>query len=284
LILKFWGTRGSIPSPGPDTIKYGGNTTCIELRLDDGTLIIFDAGTGIRNLGTELIRSRKNKIINLFISHSHWDHIQGFPFFKPAYQDDTIINIFGCPPTYDKLREILTNQMESQYFPVNFTELKAKIIFKEINNGHYKIGNGILSFIQNNHPGTAYGVKVTESGCKMVFITDNELIPSEKEPDQWKKFVDFCQDADLLIHDAQYLNSELINNSGFGHSSFEETLNLGLQAHVKHLIFFHHNPSRTDSELDYILNNVQERLMDLESNIEISAATEGLAISLCQNS
>ena len=122
--LRFWGTRGSIPSPGPDTIKYGGNTTCIELRLDDGTLIIFDAGTGIRNLGLSIQESSYEDEINLFLSHSHWDHIQGFPFFTPANQEKIKINIFGCPPTYNKLREILTNQMESRYFPVNFTELK----------------------------------------------------------------------------------------------------------------------------------------------------------------
>lgn len=280
--LKLWGTRGSIPSPGRDTIKYGGNTTCIELTLEDGTLIIFDAGTGIRNLGAELVRTRKNKIINLFISHSHWDHIQGFPFFTPAYLEDTTINIFGCPPTYDKLHEILTNQMESRYFPVNFNELKAKIVFKEINNGYHKIGNGTFSFVQNNHPGTAYGVKVIEAGCKMVFITDNELVPVEKNPAQWEKFVEFCKDADLLIHDAQYLNSELINSSGFGHSSFEITLDLGLQANVKHLMFFHHSPNRTDSELDYILNNVREKVMDLEKDMQISAAVEGSTISLCE--
>ena len=279
--LTFWGTRGSIPSPGPNTIKYGGNTTCIEVRLEDGTLIIFDAGTGIRNLGSELVKSRKNKVINLFISHSHWDHIQGFPFFTPAYLEDTTINIFGCPPTYDKLQEILTNQMESKYFPVNFGELKAKIIFKEITNGYHKIGDATFSFIENNHPGTAYGFKVTESGCNMVFITDNELIPIDNKTTRWEDFLDFCKDADLLIHDAQYLNSELLNSSGFGHSSFEQTLDLGLQANVKQLIFFHHNPNRTDSELDYILNNVQDKLMDLDRDIIISAAQEGLTIDLC---
>lgn len=279
--LTFWGTRGSIPSPGPNTIKYGGNTTCIEVRLEDGTLIIFDAGTGIRNLGSELVKSRKNKVINLFISHSHWDHIQGFPFFTPAYLEDTTINIFGCPPTYDKLQEILTNQMESKYFPVNFDELKAKIIFKEITNGYHKIGDATFSFIENNHPGTAYGFKVTESGCNMVFITDNELIPIDNKTTRWEDFLDFCKDADLLIHDAQYLNSELLNSSGFGHSSFEQTLDLGLQANVKQLIFFHHNPNRTDSELDYILNNVQDKLMDLDRDIIISAAQEGLTIDLC---
>jgi len=281
LKLTFWGTRGSIPSPGPNTIKYGGNTTCIEVRLEDGTLIIFDAGTGIRNLGSELVKSRKNKVINLFISHSHWDHIQGFPFFTPAYLEDTTINIFGCPPTYDKLQEILTNQMESKYFPVNFDELKAKIIFKEITNGYHKIGDATFSFIENNHPGTAYGFKVTESGCNMVFITDNELIPIDNKTTRWEDFLDFCKDADLLIHDAQYLNSELLNSSGFGHSSFEQTLDLGLQANVKQLIFFHHNPNRTDSELDYILNNVQDKLMDLDRDIIISAAQEGLTIDLC---
>ena len=148
--LRFWGTRGSIPSPGPDTVKYGGNTTCVELRLDDGTLIVFDAGTGIRDLGLEIINHKHKNKINLFLSHSHWDHIQGFPFFRPAYETDNKINIFGCPPTYNKLREILTDQMESRYLHLFRTSLL--IFIKKRRRGNNQVINknrspGILNSI-----------------------------------------------------------------------------------------------------------------------------------------
>jgi phosphoribosyl 1,2-cyclic phosphodiesterase len=274
LKLRFWGTRGSIPSPGPDTVKYGGNTTCVELRLDDGTTIIFDAGTGIRELGVEIVKRNENHQINLFLSHSHWDHIQGFPFFQPAYRGDTKIDIFGCPPTYNKLREILTNQMESKYFPINFNELKAQINFKAINNGKYPIGNATFSFIENNHPGTAYGFKVTENNHNLVFITDNELEPPNNKTTKWEDFISFCKEADVLIHDAQFLDQELLNTSGFGHSSYEQALKLGLDAKVKQLIFFHHNPGRKDDEIDRIVTENQNQLRTMNSNLILFAAKE----------
>lgn len=280
MILRFWGTRGSIPSPGPDTVKYGGNTTCVELRLNDGTVIVFDAGTGIRNLGLEIVKKRQNHQINLFLSHSHWDHIQGFPFFTPAYQSNTKINIFGCPPTYDKLREILTNQMESRYFPINFDELKAQISFKAIKRGQYPIGNATFSFIENNHPGSAYGFKVTENNRHIVFITDNELLPPNSKVTRWEDFISFCKEAEVLIHDAQYLDKELQNNSGFGHSSYEQALKLGLSANVKHLVFFHHNPSRKDDEIDKIVSEIQNDLKSTNSNLIVSAAKEGQIINV----
>ncbi|MFX0136704.1 MAG: MBL fold metallo-hydrolase [Candidatus Hodarchaeota archaeon] len=280
MILRFWGTRGSIPSPGPDTVKYGGNTTCVELRLNDGTVIVFDAGTGIRNLGLEIVKKRQDHQINLFLSHSHWDHIQGFPFFTPAYQSNTKINIFGCPPTYDKLREILTNQMESRYFPINFDELKAQISFKAIKRGQYPIGNATFSFIENNHPGSAYGFKVIENNRHIVFITDNELLPPNSKVTRWENFISFCKEAEVLIHDAQYLDKELQNNSGFGHSSYEQALKLGLSANVKHLVFFHHNPSRKDDEIDKIVSEIQNDLKTTNSNLIVSAAKEGQIINV----
>lgn len=278
--LRFWGTRGSIPSPGPDTVVYGGNTACIELRLDDDTLVVFDAGTGIRELGLNIERRNNKEKVNLFLSHSHWDHIQGFPFFNPAYNNDTIINIYGCPPTFQKLREILTNQMESKYFPINFNDLKAKIFFREINNGKYTIGNARFSFIQNNHPGIAYGFKVSDNNRSIVVITDNELEPPNGKVTTWQEFVDFCRNADVLIHDAQYLEKEMINNSGFGHSSYEQALRLGLDANVKHLIFFHHNPERGDKEISRIIEQFQSQLAAENRSMAVSAAKEGLELVL----
>ena len=275
--LRFWGTRGSIPSPGPDTVKYGGNTSCLELILDDGTLVVFDAGTGIRGLGDRLIKNKQNGVIHLFLTHSHWDHIQGFPFFAPAYSGDTELKIFGCPPIYSKLREILTNQMESKYFPVSFEQLNAKISFQEICNGEHYIGKAQFSFIRNNHPGVAYGFRIVEDGKSIVFITDNELKPPHNAHTSWQEFVDFCKNVDLLVHDAHYLQEEMNETAGYGHSSHDQVFNLGIEAHAKHLVFFHHRPERSDAELDPIIKNYRYKLKKINIDMKLDAAIEGLS-------
>jgi len=274
--LRFWGTRGSIPSPGPETVRYGGNTTCVELILDDGTLIIFDAGTGIRGLGDSLIKQKRNGVIHLFLTHSHWDHIQGFPFFAPAYSRETELKIFGCPPTYNKLREILTNQMESKFFPVNFEQLNAKISFQEICNGEHPIGDARFSFIRNNHPGVAYGFRIEENGKSIVFITDNELKPPRNANTPWREFVAFSRHTDLLVHDAHYLQAEMSETAGYGHSSYEQAFSLGIEAEPKRLIFFHHRPERSDNEIDLIIDRFKQQLAAMHIDMKLDAATEGL--------
>ncbi len=276
MILRFWGTRGSIPSPGLSTVKYGGNTTCLELTLGDGTLVIFDAGTGIRKLGNSIVQNHRNGAIHLFLTHSHWDHIQGFPFFLPAYSEKVTIKIFGCPPAFNKLREILTSQMESSYFPVNFHDLKANIAFEEIQHLEEWVKNAHFSFIRNNHPGASYGFRVEEANKRLVFITDNELLPGgHLAQTSWHDFIDFCRDADLLIHDAQYLQEEMFETTGFGHSSYEQVFQLGLEANAKHLIFFHHEPDRTDEELEQIIDQYRQKRDRLQSTMKLDVAAEG---------
>ena len=276
--LKFWGTRGSIPSPGMNTVKYGGNTTCVELTLEDNTIIIFDAGTGIRKLGNNIVQNNSNGTIHLFLTHSHWDHIQGFPFFVPAYSENVQIKILGCTPAFDKLKEILTNQMESSYFPVNFNELKAKITFQEIAEKEYWIKNARFTFIRNNHPGVAYGFKVNQNGKTVIFITDNELLSPRKFLNtSLDQFVDFCRDSDLLIHDAHYLLEEMVETAGYGHSSYEDAFELALKANVKHLIFFHHDPDRKDEEIEAVVNRYRKKRDNLKVSMKLDAAREGLS-------
>ncbi|MDZ7339712.1 MAG: MBL fold metallo-hydrolase [candidate division KSB1 bacterium] len=276
MILRFWGTRGSIPSPGLSTVKFGGNTTCLELTLSDGTLVIFDAGTGIRKLGNSIVQNHRNGAIHLFLTHSHWDHIQGFPFFLPAYSEKVAIKIFGCPPAFNKLKEILTSQMESSYFPVNFHDLKANISFEEIQHLEEWVKNAHLSFIRNNHPGASYGFRIEEANKRLVFITDNELMPGNNSAQtSWHDFIDFCRDADVLIHDAQYLQEEMLETTGFGHSSYEQVFQLGLEANAKHLIFFHHEPDRSDEEIDQIIEQYRQKRDRLQSPMKLDAAAEG---------
>lgn len=276
--LRFWGTRGSIPSPGMNTVKYGGNTTCVELKLDDNTLIVFDAGTGIRKLGDKIIQNNSNGTINLFLTHSHWDHIQGFPFFLPAYSENVQIKIFGCKPAFNKVKEILTNQMESSYFPINFNELKAKIMFQEIEEQEHRIKNARFCYIRNNHPGVAYGFKVNQNGKTLIFITDNELLPAKNsENTSVDEFIEFCRGGDVLIHDAHFLQEEMVETTGYGHSSYEDAFELAVKAKVKHLIFFHHDPDRTDQEIESIVKLYRHKRDNLKISLKLDAAREGLS-------
>ncbi len=273
--VRFWGTRGSIPSPGDETIKYGGNTTCLEVELDDGTLIIFDAGTGIKRLGQRIIEKKETKEIHLFFTHSHWDHIQGFPLFLPAYSEMMKINIYCSQSVFQNVKDILSYQMDARFFPVKFSELKADINFNKIRDKEFRLNSATLSCIENNHPGNATGFRVTEKNKSLVFITDNELLPKHNEKTQWQEFVSFCQNADILIHDAHYLNHEMTETAGWGHSSYEQAFELGIQANVKHLIFFHHDPDRSDELIERIVKKFKERLTQMDNSMKLDAAIEG---------
>lgn len=276
LKIRFWGTRGSIPTPGPETTKYGGNTTCLEVRLDDGTLIIFDAGTGIRKLGSALMKEKYHQNINIVLSHSHWDHIQGFPFFEPANDPKTKINIFGCPPVFDKLQKILTDQMESKYFPVNFKDLKAQISFKEINQDLQYIGNAKLHSLRLNHPGSAYGFKLKENSSTLAFLTDNELLPPKLFTTNWNSFVEFCKDIDVLVHDAMLTDEELKYKAGWGHSTSSQVIKLAIEANIKkHLILSHHAPEHSDNMLDLRALECREKLNSHANGLKCSIACEG---------
>jgi len=276
LKIRFWGTRGSIPTPGPETARYGGNTTCVEVRLNDGTVIIFDAGTGIRKLGQALIQEKYQKEINLVVTHSHWDHIQGFPFFQPAHDPKIHINIFGCPPTFDKLKTILTDQMESKYFPVSFGDLKAKITFTEINQKMQHIAHARLNFLQLNHPGSTYGFRIDEKLSSFAFLTDNELKPPKTSATNWETFVEFCKGVDVLVHDAMCTDAELRERGGWGHSSNTQVLQLAIEARVKQqLVLSHHDPDHTDQMLDVLAQECHQRLNGRANGLKCVIAREG---------
>ena len=275
LTITFWGTRGSIPSPGEETVRYGGNTTCLELQLSDGTTIIIDAGTGIKKLGQKLLEKSREQEIYLFFTHSHWDHIQGFPLFAPAYIKSFKINIYSCIPVFDNVKEILTNQMDPRYFPVRFNNLKAEINFHPIEQDSFRLGSAVIECIANNHPGGADGFKFSEHGKSLVFITDNELHVPNNSNSSWEEFVNFCRGAEMLIHDAHYLDEELKDTTGWGHSSYEQTFKLAMEAKVKHLIFFHHDPDRTDDEIDQIVDKYRKKAKKMKLDLKLDAAIEG---------
>lgn len=281
MMIKFFGTRGSIPSPGPGTVRYGGNTTCVQLVSKGGDLIIIDSGTGIRKLGIELSKMNNMPHIHLFLTHSHWDHIQGFPFFLPAYLPKTSITIYGCPPAYTKLQEILSNQMESQYFPVKFKNLKANINFENFcRNKRLQIKSLLIETIENYHPGTAYALKFVENKKVFVFMTDNELSLNENSPTSWEEFKEFCKDADCFIHDAQWDEDELPKKKGWGHSSYKEALKLALDSNAKQFYLFHHDPDRLDFQIDKFVQGCREIIKKKGRNTYCDAAREGAKLIL----
>jgi phosphoribosyl 1,2-cyclic phosphodiesterase len=235
--------------PDSRMIKYGGNTSCIEVDFG-GRVLIIDAGTGIRKLGEELIKRNVTEM-DLFITHTHWDHIQGFPFFKPIYNERSKINIIGCAGSYNQIKSILLKQMSYEFFPVRFSDLKSKITFDDSCNNMKLKGKYKGKVIVTNHPIYTLGIRLEDKGKVFVFLTDNEL-DSEKPVTKWQEFVEFAKGADYLVHDAQFTEAEYEKTRGWGHSTFEQVMRLAKDANVKNLGFYHHDPDRKDEELERI--------------------------------
>ncbi len=275
--LKFWGCRGSIPVPDARMIEYGGNTTCLEVIIN-GRAVIIDSGTGIRKLGEEII-NRGSKDIDLFITHSHWDHIQGFPFFKPIYSEDYNINIFGCKNSYKELKDILSNQMSFEYFPVKFADLNANINFDDNNKKYYTKYGYNIETIETNHPVTTIAFKFTNKNRSFVFMTDNEL-ESKTPKTSLDDFVKFCRGADYLIHDAQFTEEEYSTSRGWGHSTFEQAMDLARRAEVGNLVFFHHDPNREDINLTELTAKYRIMSEDRGDSFNIITAKEQRIIDI----
>ena len=278
--MKIWGCRGSLPTPGASTLKYGGNTTCIELRLDNDTIIVIDAGTGIRNLGNKLLEEKNLKEIYLLLTHSHWDHLMGFPFFRPAYFERYKIHVRGGPIAKETLRDYLEHQMEPPYFPARMKAMKAVFDFTHGVPLTKKISAAEVTPIPLSHPNGGFGYKIIDKDKVFVFLTDNELEYKHAHGKTYTEYVSFCRDADLLIHDAQYTNEQYAIAKTWGHSTYDAAINLALDARVKRLILFHHDPDRTDKLLDRIVERCQQTVLKRKGKLHCTAASEGREIIL----
>ncbi len=278
--VRFWGTRGSVPTPGINTTKYGGNTPCVEVRLPDNNLLVFDAGTGIRNLGNMLSRDGKKVKASIFISHPHWDHIQGLPFFLPAYGPRNELVIYGAEQPDMRLDELISAQMESLFFPITLKELAADITFKRLSEGSCPLPSldAVVDTIFANHPGFTLSYRLSCGSTKLAYMTDNEL--DSVAGSQWLKFVEFVKGAKLLIHDAQYSKEEYATHKGWGHSSWPKVLDLALAGKVEQLALFHHDPDHTDADIDLILEACQTIVREQGAELECFAAQEGMEIIL----
>jgi phosphoribosyl 1,2-cyclic phosphodiesterase len=278
--IKIWGCRGSIPSPGCDTKEYGGNTTCVEVRLQDGSLIVIDAGTGIRCLGNALLQAGEPKTIHLLLTHAHWDHLQGFPFFVPAYMEGYSIIVRGGPLARQSLQAFLAHQMDPPYFPVPFRDLKAEFDFRQENDCNLSIGNVEIIPIVLKHPNGGYGYKFKENGKTFVFLTDNEIGFDHPGGLSDSAYAEVCRNADLLVHDGQYTQEEYQISRGWGHSTFEAVTDLAIAADVRRLGIFHHDPRHMDRNLDRHIRECCRRIAAEKSGVQCFGTKEGMEISL----
>lgn len=278
--ITVWGARGSIPSPGPETLRYGGNTTCIEIRPKSGGVVIIDAGSGLRLLGKKLLTEDDPGNLLFLFTHAHWDHLQGFPFFTPAYFSKFNITICGGPQIGRSLHFALNNQMTPPCFPVEFSAMKAHFAFTEGERSHFQVGSLEIFSIPLSHPNGGCGYKLIEDGRSFVFLTDNE--PSFPHPDgvARDRYIDFCRQADLLLHDAQYTDEEYRITRGWGHSTYREATALALEAQVKRFGIFHHDPERTDADLDARVAECQGMIRDAGAEIDCFAVQEEMSFEL----
>jgi phosphoribosyl 1,2-cyclic phosphodiesterase len=284
--VTFWGTRGSIPTPGPHTARYGGNTPCVAVESAGGQLVILDAGTGIRALGLELVERQNGAVrAEILLSHAHWDHIQGLPHFKPFFAPGNAVRIWGSRQGTTSLEAILRQQMDPAVFPVPLDALSAKLTVQHVEPGDFTVGAFRVGAMRLRHPGTTLGFRLTPAagGPSMAYVTDNELGPggSYETPASWHRdFVRFVADTDLLIHDAMYTPRELDAHRGWGHSTFEEAVALAAEAGARRLVLFHHEPEHGDKDMDGLLATARRLAKATGKPAEVLAAQEGMKLTL----
>ena len=305
--VRFWGVRGSLPVPGAKTERYGGNTSCVEVRSAAGTRVVVDAGTGIRKLGKELASEGEagHARVHLLISHTHWDHIQGLPFFAPLYQAGNQFYVYARQRDDTHLRAVFASQTEDPYFPVPFNAVKAEVAFRELVEGaRFQIGDVKVSCTRLNHPWIAMAYRLDCDGASVVYSTDTApftdvllehefiktppivggpLIPEHaaKLRAMREGLIDLCRGADLLIYDTQFTQEEYRMRPHWGHSTPQDAIEIAAAAKVKTLALFHHAPERTDDQQDAILEATRLETRDL--GIEVIAAHEHLELALGEN-
>jgi len=287
--LTFWGTRGSIPVPGESYAGYGGNTPCLELETKAGEVIIIDAGSGIRNLGNNILRENKSKKLSLIISHTHWDHIQGIPFFKPFYIPGFEIDVYFPASADQKAEDMFDVQMQPLYFPVTRKVFGSKFNFINFTSSSVFNFNGMsVQFAKVHHSKNTMSYKFVENGKTLVYMTDNEIEYGAAQNDPTREnilknnsdLISFCEGADYLIHDSMYFYSEFKQKIGWGHSNNKSLAIFAGLAKVKNLLLFHYDPEHDDKKVEQLFTETKEFLLREDPSINCIASCEGMKIKI----
>jgi CheY-like chemotaxis protein/phosphoribosyl 1,2-cyclic phosphodiesterase len=295
MLIRFWGTRGSLAKPGPTTLRYGGNTACVEVRTANGTLIVLDCGTGAHALGLALGCEGRPLRGHLMITHTHWDHIQGFPFFAPLFSPDNEWDIYAPGGLGLQLERTLAGQMEYTYFPVTLGQLAATIRYHDLIEGTFSVGDVRVLAQYLNHPALALGYRLELGSVAIVYSADHEPhapqigdvdrplgsgAPAAPAHAEDRRHVEFLTGADLVIHDAQYCLEEYPQKMGWGHTPAELAVDYAIAARARRLALFHHDPVRDDDAVDRLLEICRRRVATAGSAVDVFAAAEGQVVEL----
>lgn len=285
----FWGTRGSVATPGSTTIRYGGNTPCVQVTHEDhepGSCVILDAGTGIRLLGRQLISDAGERpiTVDILLTHTHWDHIQGLPFFSPLFVSGNLVRVWGARQNEESLETTLRDQMRPVVFPVPLDGVSAQLAIQHIEDGTFQAGGFTVHAARVRHPGVtlSFVLQPESGGARLGYVTDNEITGGAYDvvADWRDTFVEHLQKVDVLIHDATYTPEQLGKREGWGHSSFEGAVDLAVEAKVSQLVLFHHHPDHDDKTIDDMVDMAQAAARAQHSALKVTAAKEGMDLHL----
>jgi phosphoribosyl 1,2-cyclic phosphodiesterase len=296
--VLFWGTRGSVPTPGPSTVRYGGNTACVEVRTGSGTLFILDCGTGIRELGLQLLGQGGPVSGHILLGHTHWDHISGFPFFTPAFKAGNSFKIYGARDLDRSLQSVLAGQMHHTYFPVPLGNLRADLRFEELDEGEFRMADMLVRTHYLNHTSVCMGYRLEADGVAVAYITDHEpyalsevrsgrsapeigrgLRGEPMHPGD-RRLIEFVRGVDLLIQDTQYTPEEYPERRGWGHGSADYVTDVAVAAGARRLALFHHEPTHPDEQVDQMVQYCCDRARQAGADLEIFAAAERMHLTL----